>query len=356
MAATRIQPTPNSPSKIQIARVSHVYLRHPDPDKFLAFGQDFGLVEEARHGDAVYLRGYGVDPYCYVVLPSLDEKKEFGGTAFLVQSKEDLEKAMKLPGATRKSLTHAPGGGELVSLVSPGGTKLHLLWGQETRSVPDKEPSAQVISVGPQNLPFKKERQGALYSFARAVLADPRNKTGEFQRFKPGPAMVHKLGHYGYSTSSFDADASYYLDNFNLTPSDILYDPDMPDLDVLVFLHIDLGAAYSDHHTFFMQRAPPGKETAMHHCSFEVADFDTQLLGHQWLAAKGYESIWGVGRHILGSQIFDYWRDPSGFIAEHYADGDVVNQDTPVSRQEAGPNSLSVWGPPVPAEFGGTGH
>lgn len=34
---------------------------------------------------------------------------------------------------------------------------------------------------------------------------------------------------------------------------------------------------------------------------------DIQALGHQWLKNKGYELEWGVGRHVLGSQIFDYW-------------------------------------------------
>jgi hypothetical protein len=27
----------------------------------------------------------------------------------------------------------------------------------------------------------------------------------------------------------------------------------------------------------------------VHYCSFEVHDFNTQKLGHQWLAAKGYQ-------------------------------------------------------------------
>ena len=45
----------------------------------------------------------------------------------------------------------------------------------------------------------------------------------------------------------------------------------------------------------------------MHHSSFEVHDFDIQSLGHQWLRDKGYDLVWGVGRHVLGSQIFDYW-------------------------------------------------
>jgi hypothetical protein len=34
---------------------------------------------------------------------------------------------------------------------------------------------------------------------------------------------------------------------------------------------------------------------------------DTQLFGHQWLEQHGYTNCWGVGRHLLGSQLFDYW-------------------------------------------------
>ncbi|KAH9205670.1 Glyoxalase/Bleomycin resistance protein/Dihydroxybiphenyl dioxygenase [Leptodontidium sp. 2 PMI_412] len=331
--ATRIKPTPNSPEKIQLSRISHVRLRHPDPEKFLVFASDFGFVEEARVDDAIYLRGYGVDPYCYVVLPSTNGEKEFEGGAYVVKSKDDLDKAMKFDGAVRQDILHLPGGGEMVSLSSPGGTKIHLVWGQKTRVPPAKEPSAQVVNLGPYNSPFTKERRG------------------EFQRFQDGPAMVHKLGHYGYISSKFDEDVAFYLNNFNITPTDILYEPTMPDLDVLTFLHIDLGSEYSDHHTLFFQRAAPGQESKMHHCSFEVADFDTQLLGHQWLADKGYTSVWGVGRHILGSQIFDYWKDTSGFKIEHYADGDVVNEKTETQRLAAGPDTLSIWGPPLPATF-----
>jgi hypothetical protein len=158
--ATRIKPSPNSAQKIQLQRVSHVFLRHPDPEKFLTFAKDFGFVEEARNGEEIYLRGYGIDPYCYVVLPSITEEKQFEGGAFIVKSREDLERAMKFAGAVRKDLSHLPGGGELVSFSTPGGGKMHLLWGQEARTVPKREPSAQVQHLGPYNLPFHKDRKG----------------------------------------------------------------------------------------------------------------------------------------------------------------------------------------------------
>ncbi len=72
----------------------------------------------------------------------------------------------------------------------------------------------------------------------------------------------------------------FYLHNFNLVPSDWLYveDADGKKKDVVLFAHIDRGEDYVDHHAFFMSSNPT---THVHHCSFEVHDFDTQLLGHQ---------------------------------------------------------------------------
>jgi hypothetical protein len=165
---------------------------------------------------------------------------------------------------------------------------------------------------------------------------------------------VHKLGHMGYVYRDFDTEIKWYTGNFNFVPSDILHHWDFSNMDVLAFMHLDLGKTYTDHHVLFLQRAQPEvKQSFIHHSSFEVADFDTQLIGHQWLAKKGWKSVWGVGRHVLGSQIFDYWQDPTGFKIEHYADGDLVNIDTPTKRDVVGP--FSIWGPEVPKDFADDG-
>jgi len=141
----------------------------------------------------------------------------------------------------------------------------------------------------------------------------------------------------------------WYTKHFNLVPTDWLYvEKDGKQRDVSIFAHIDRGSSSVDHHTFFMSANPTGH---VHHCSFEVHDFDTQALGHQWLANKGYKSVWGVGRHILGSQIFDYWWDTAGNMVEHYADGDLVNEKTLIGRCPATHESLAVWGPEAPIDF-----
>jgi len=43
--------------------------------------------------------------------------------------------------------------------------------------------------------------------------------------------------------------------------------------------------------------------------------------------------------------------DTTGNMIEHYADGDLVNKDTPVGWGAAGDESLAVWGPEVPKWF-----
>lgn len=334
----RVPSVINDPSKIQLNRIGHVYFEHENLAEFDKFAVDFGFVEAKRDGDTVYYRGYGRDPFIYVAKKSKNGAVGFGGVAFVAASEQDFEKASRLPGASPVqdvAETGAPGGGKIITISRPNGTLLHIVFGQEERPVDDHQPppSETHESQGPYNTPFEKHR------------------LGQFQRYHDGPALIHKLGHMGYVCKEFAEEFDFYTSNFNIVPSDVLHHPQISDMDVLVFMHLDLGNEYSDHHCIFLQRAPPEvPKTFVHHSSYEVADFDTQLMGHQFLAKQGWKNVWGVGRHILGSQIFDYWQDPTGFKIEHYADGDVVNKDVPTRRDVAGP--VSIWGPEMPKDFG----
>ena len=330
----------NDPSKVQLSRFSHVYFQHPNLERFREFAKDFGFVEVENHGShgTIYFRGYGVDQYLYVVQPMAGgTTPTFKGPAFVAASRAEFDKATALPGAQHAKLDNAPGGGEQVTFARDDDTYFHVVYGMKPRTSATDDssavPSATHEKYGPFNLPLVKPRKGS------------------FQRFHAGPALVHKIGHLGYVHRNFDSELAWYTDNFNFVPSDILYAKEAPEIDVLTFFHLDLGKEYSDHHCLFLSRAPHEvTKSYLHHTSYEVADFDTQLLGHEWLAARGWRNVWGVGRHVLGSQIFDYWQDPSGFKIEHYADGDVVNEGTEPRRDTLGP--LSVWGPELPKDFG----
>lgn len=108
-----------------------------------------------------------------------------------------------------------------------------------------------------------------------------------------------------------------------------------------VFFRLDRGKEFVDHHCFFFFEGP---KMHVHHSSFETHDFDAQVLGHDWLRHQGYTNCWGVGRHVMGSQIFDYWFDPSNFILEHYVDGDLLDMNEPTHHNKAAPDNLHVWG------------
>jgi hypothetical protein len=235
-------------------------------------------------------------------------------------------RAAKREGASPiQELSDAPGRGYILTLHDPEGYPVNLMWGQTPAEV-GKLPKTLI-----HNYETEKPR------------------TREFLRFSPGPAAVHKLGHFGLCVKDFQAQVDFYTENFNIVPTDVLYVGEGDQKrDVAVFAHIDRGTDLVDHHSFFMST---NASSHVHHCSFEVHDFDTQHLGHLWLTQKGYKSVWGIGRHILGSQIFDYWWDTTGNMIEHYADGDQVNENTPIGYGPAGHESLAVWGPDVPQWF-----
>lgn len=262
--------------QIKMVRLVHMRYQHPDLDAITTFLQDFGMhvAKKSDDGKRIWFRGYGKDQYVYYAQQG--EKKFLGGT-FEVESFGELEKAAMIEGAGKiEELDDAPGGGHLLTLHDPEGFPINLMYGQELAektSLPEK----------------------VIYNYE-----DDKPRVRKFNRYTPGPAAVHKLGHYGLCVTNFDAQLEWYTRHFNLAPTDFLYVPDGEGKkDVAVFAHVDRGEEPVDHHTFFMSS---NKTAHVHHCSFEVHDYDTQHLGHQWLGQKGYRSVWGIGRHILGSQ------------------------------------------------------
>ena len=67
---------------------------------------------------------------------------------------------------------------------------------------------------------------------------------------------------------------------------------------------------------------------------------DAVGMGQRVLRDRGWKHAWGIGRHILGSQIFDYWQDPWGDKHEHYCDGDLFTADQPTGVH---PVSREAW-------------
>lgn len=117
---------------------------------------------------------------------------------------------------------------------------------------------------------------------------------------------------------------------------------------VMSFIRCDRGATPSDHHTLAMVLGPANRYV---HSAYQVADLDALAAGGEFLRDHGYQHSWGIGRHIQGSQIFDYWRDPDGFMVEHFSDGDMFDNTLDPGWAPMSASGLAQWGPPATADF-----
>ena len=115
------------------------------------------------------------------------------------------------------------------------------------------------------------------------------------------------------------------------------------------FNRCDRGKEYVDHHVFFCVR---NERAGLNHLSFEVQDIDDVFMGHEYLKQLGkYEHMWGIGRHLLGSQIYDYWSDPWGRVHEHWSDTDRLNTKNGSNLISAEAGLVSQWGERPPERF-----
>jgi catechol 2,3-dioxygenase-like lactoylglutathione lyase family enzyme len=175
-------------------------------------------------------------------------------------------------------------------------------------------------------------------------LASGRQRLRATKRIAAGPAHVIRLGHVVLNVSDFRASERWYKDRFGFITSDEIQVS--PEFALGAFMRCDRGETPTDHHTLFLAQSPKGP--GFNHAAFEVADLDDLMAGHQRLKDAGRHAEWGVGRHILGSQVFDYWRDPWGHTLEHWTDGDLFTA-ADASGVATLQDLLGVqWGPPAP--------
>ena len=74
-------------------------------------------------------------------------------------------------------------------------------------------------------------------------------------------------------------------------------------------------------------------------------------MGQRVLRERGWKHSWGIGRHILGSQIFDYWQDPWADKHEHYCDGDLFTATQPTGIHPVSREAMAQWGQRMPKRF-----
>jgi len=177
-------------------------------------------------------------------------------------------------------------------------------------------------------------------------------RTNITQRPPRVPARVQRLGHLVVQSTKYLQALEWYLDNLGMIVSDFQFFPGQRERGPsMSFIRCDRGSTPADHHTLAMALGPANRYV---HSAYQVSDLDALAAGGEYLRERGYFRSWGIGRHIQGSQIFDYWRDPDGFLVEHFADGDLFDNTVEPGWAPFTASGLAQWGPPATKDFLGT--
>ena len=160
------------------------------------------------------------------------------------------------------------------------------------------------------------------------------------------PRPPRRLGHFVMGTPNFKEATKFFVEGLGFKISDQILKG------VATFARVE-----QDHHNLLIH---PGPTSYLNHYAMEMDDVDAiGKAGTAVLAERDDASIVGVGRHVLGSNMFWYMLDPQGNMFEFFSDIDQIIDDEAWDRDfgrrdwegSDGPAGFSVWGPKEPEVF-----
>ncbi len=101
-------------------------------------------------------------------------------------------------------------------------------------------------------------------------------------------------------------------------------------------------AGCSDHHTLFMIQTPPFLQ-GCEHFTFHMGGPSELLQAGTRFVEKGYESFWGPGRHLFGSNWFWYFNSPFGCHIEYDADMDLHDENWVPREANVGTDTTQLF-------------
>jgi catechol 2,3-dioxygenase-like lactoylglutathione lyase family enzyme len=307
---------------IKVHDIAWLEFEKPDLVRAEAFSQAFGFSTALRTADELYLRGTDSGSPC--VLIRRGPQSRFIGAAYTAQDQSDVRRLADATGTRIRALPESLGG-VAVDLVDPSGVTVRVVAGTHQLDA--------LAAQTPHQFNFGHELR----------------RINDVQRPPRVPTRVQRLGHVVMQTTKYREVLNWYLDHLGMIVSDFLYYPGRRDRGpVMSFIRCDRGQTPADHHTLAVALGPSNRYI---HSAYQVSDIDAMAAGSRYLAKLGYHRSWGIGRHIQGSQIFDYWRDPDGFLVEHFSDGDMFDCSLEPGWAPFTASGLSQWGPPITKDF-----
>ena len=307
---------------IKVHDIAWLEFSKPDLARAEVFAHAFGFTTTLRTSSELHLRGTEAGAPCVIL--HRGPRSKFLGLAFRAADEADVLRLADATGVRARALPESLGG-LTTDLRDPGGLQVRVVAGtHELPPLPSQEP-----------LTWNTGRE--------------RARTNRTQRPLREPARVQRLGHVVLQSTTYRQTLDWYLQHLGLIVSDFLYYEGQRERGpTMSFIRCDRGTTPTDHHTLAMTLGPANRYV---HSAYQVTDLDAMAAGGEHLLELGYSRSWGIGRHVQGSQIFDYWRDPDGFLVEHFADGDVFDCSLEPGWAPMSASGLAQWGPPPTADF-----
>ncbi|ETD33199.1 VOC family protein [Williamsia sp. D3] len=306
---------------VKVVDLAWLEFEKPNIAQAERFAHDFGFTTVSRTADQLSLRGTWSGAPCVLIRRS--HRSKFIGPAFRASDRDDLLRLSRETG--RRVYPLGDLGGAAIDLTDPSGMPIRVV-------------------AGMTDLPSLPDQDSLTFNFSGKV-----ERVNAIQRPPREPARVQRLGHVVIETPRFRENLAWYQEMLGLIVSDFLFFPGQRDRGpTMAFMRCDRGGEPADHHSLAMTLGPMSRYV---HSAYQVADLDAVAAGGAYLADRGYHHAWGIGRHIQGSQLFDYWRDPDRFMVEHFADGDMFDSTIQAGWAPMTASGLSQWGPPVTRDF-----
>src|SRR6516162_648112 len=104
----------------------------------------------------------------------------------------------------------------------------------------------------------------------------------------------------------------------------------------------------ADHHSIAIFR---NNGPSLNHVAYELPNIDGLMRGTGRVTQNGFDIAWGIGRHGPGSNVFSYFIEPNGFVAEYTTELDQLDDATHV------PQNAEYWQKmmPMPDRWGTAG-
>lgn len=307
---------------IKVRDLAYAKFAVTDLDLARTFLIDFGLNVSHEAAGVIAFSTADGNPYAYVAYQS--DKNEFLGFGLEASSAADIDSLINAGVAKPVEPVIDAFGGRCVTTQHPDGFNIDVVHGRE-------------------RLPERPLRDPLIHNFATE-----KKRVNKSQRPPKGATPALRLGHIALNVTSAEDSAQWFSEHFGLRAADYLVTPDAEKALVGVFMSCDPLHEVIDHHAVFVSQSDTIK---LHHIAFEVQDIDAVMSAHDFLIDQGYEIEVGVGRHMAGSQVFDYWTDPFGSRIEHYSDGDVITSNHTPGTLAGTPVELTQWGPVPPEKF-----